>query len=157
VIVRGQGGWWGSLDLPAVVGVDEGCGGGGVAGEIRLNLRKGVPGFGGLCPYRSTREVVLVGDGGGVAGLAVVGSAGLDGGDGAMAVAEISVAGLVGVRGPGSATLIAEVVVDLLLRDDEDFFLSGGAGEQALVDEGGVGSGLIIVRGGYLGGELLRR
>src|ERR1700678_3892506 len=72
-----------------------------------------------------------------------------------MSVAEVAVAGLIRIGGPGAAALIAEVVVDLLLGDDEDFFLSGGAGEKALIDEGGVGSGLVVVGGGYLGGEFV--
>ena len=40
MIVRGEWGGWRGLDLPAVVGVDEGCGGGAVAGEIGLHLGK---------------------------------------------------------------------------------------------------------------------
>ena len=73
-----------------------------------------------------------------------------------MTVAEVPVAGLVWIGCPGGATLIAEVVVDLLLGDDDDFFLTGAAGEEALVDECGVGGILVAVRGGYLRGKHLR-
>ena len=72
-----------------------------------------------------------------------------------MAVAEVAVTGLDGVGGPGAAALVAEIVVDFLLGDDDDFFLTGGASEEALVDEGSVWSGLVVVGGGYLGGELV--
>ena len=156
MIVRRERRGWRGLDLPAVAGVDEGSGGGAVAGEIVLHLGEGSLSFGGLGPARCAGEAVLEGDGGGVTGLTVVWGAGLDARDGAMAVSEVAVAGLVGVGGPGGATLIAEVVVDLLFGNDDDFFLTGVAGEKALVDEGGEGGVLIGIGGGYLGGEFLR-
>lgn len=156
MIFRGGGRGRRGLDLPAVASVDEGCGSGAVAGEIVFHLREGVLGLSGLGPGGCSGEAVLEGDGGGVAGLTVVGRAGLDAGDGAMAVAEVPVAGLVGVGGPGGSALIAEVVVDLLLGDDDDLFLTGVAGEKALVDECGEGGVLIRIGSGYLRGKHLR-
>ena len=88
----------------------------------------------------------MVGDlGGGAYGVGCGGRA-IDGGDFAVAVAEVAVAGLGGVGSPGGAAFVGEVVVVYLLAGDDELFLfCGGADEETLIDEGVVAGGLAVV------------
>src|ERR1700744_2268793 len=73
-----------------------------------------------------------------------------------MAIAEVAEARLRRVRGPRAAAFVAKIIVgDSLARDDEHFLFVGGSGQETLIVECVVGTGLRRIRGINLRRKLL--